>query len=617
MLALVLLPASLVGQYFDRAAVSDGSIDATGSLVAYTMREADTGSDRFVNQVHVVAAQGGTPRLVGSGWKPTFAPVGTALARLDTNGSRTTLLVRDNPDAPDRDIGSPSLEIHAYRWSPDGGRIAVAAEPISQLGDATLHAGAPGARLSLYLLDPAGGEPRRLTQDDFALGPAEPELAGLAEFDWLDNNRLIVSGRQDGSSEHPSGASLFIVSDDGSRRYLAGAGGRWHLPRVSPDRDWIAFTGQALGAAGWMASELIVIRPDGTGLKRLTVGADRDALDLAWGNDSRTLWYAVEDRGSRNILRIDTRNGRAGAGTTGTHVLSLEAIAPRGNWALAVRRTAHSPGTLVRFPLDKPHELLVMIEAPLASSEGEIEELDIPVAGNTLHAWLVRPPGFSVNRRAPLVVDLHGGPHAMAGAGYSPFALALANAGALVLRLNPRGSTGFGYDIVNGLADRWPGDEVADARAAIDALIERGLADSNAISVIGYGAGAASAAALRQADRRIGAAVLFCAGDSWLAGTSNPDAPLWSEWYAARPFTTVTSRWWERAAIQLRGSSPAPLLVVAGVANDLGVTHAREVSRQGTPVRVITMAGECADAGPGTQAAVLEQASSWLLRSRE
>src|SRR5690606_1478806 len=395
---------------------------------------------------------------------------------------------------------------------------------------ATLHAGDPGARLSLYLLDTAAGEPRRLTQDDFALGPAEPELAGLAEFDWLDNNRLIVSGRQDGSNEHPSGASLFIVNDEGNHRYLAGAGGRWHLPRVSPDRDWIAFTGQALGTAGWMASELIVMRADGTGLKRLTVGADRDALDLAWGSDSRTLWYATEARGSRNILRIDTRNGRAGAGTTGTHILSLEAVAPRGNWALAVRRTASSPGTLVRFPLDKPHELLVMIEAPLANHQGEIEELDIPVAGNTLHAWLVRPPGFTLERRWPLVIDLHGGPHAMAGAGYSPFALALANAGALVLRLNPRGSTGFGYDIANGLADRWPGDEVADVRAAIDALIERGLADSSAIGVIGFGAGAVSSAALRQADRRIGAAVLFCAGDSWLAGASMPDAPLWSEW---------------------------------------------------------------------------------------
>src|SRR5690606_18231101 len=103
-LALVLLPASLVGQYFDRTAVRDGSIDASGSQVAYTLREADIGADRFVNQVYLVAAQGGTPRLIGSGWKPTFAPVGTALARLDTIGSRTTLVVRDNPDATDRDI---------------------------------------------------------------------------------------------------------------------------------------------------------------------------------------------------------------------------------------------------------------------------------------------------------------------------------------------------------------------------------------------------------------------------------------------------------------------------------------------------------------------------------
>ncbi len=617
MLALA-SPMALPAQFFDRDAVVDGAIDVAGELVAYTMREADVAGDRFVMRVHTVAARGGTPAVVGSGFAPAFAPVGAALARLADSGGRTRLLVRDGASSVDRELGGDHTDITAFRWSPDGRRIAFAATPVVSLGRAELSPGLPGERQSLYVVDITDGTPARLTGDDFALGPAEPELDGLIEFDWLDNHRIVASGRQDGSAEHPGGASLFIIdADDGNRRYLAGAGGRWHLPRVSPDGDWIAFTGQALGSAGWMASELIVLRPDGTGLKRLTVGLDHDALDVAWGNDSRTVWFATEDRGSRNIQRVDSRNGRPGVGTSGTHILSLEAVAARGNWALAVRRTAHSPGTLVRFPLDKPHELLVMIEAQMAGFEGEIEELDIPVAGNTLHGWLIRPPGFSTERRWPLVVSLHGGPHAMAGAGYAPNALALANSGALVLRLNPRGSTGFGYDIANGLAGRWPDSDIADARAAIDMLVERALADSTRVSVIGFGAGAVSAAALRQADDRIDSAVLYCAGGDWLAGSSKPDLPMWSEWYAARPWLVEPSRWWERAGLALRGDSDAPVMVVAsnqpGLV-DFGLLHASELARPGVSRATIVTDGVCSDLGPGTQARILGQVSDWLLQ---
>lgn len=614
--AVVLLAAPLQAQWFDRTRVRDAAVDAGGGLVAYTLRAPVADGAGFADQVQVIPAEGGEAVVVGEGRRPAFAPQGTALARLVRAGDSTRLVVRDAPSAPDRIVATMAGEITAYRWSRDGASIALAAD--RDAGTGPDRSGDRNARLALHVVSSSGGAVRRLTADGFRLGPAEPELAGLAEFDWLDAGRLVVSGRAADAREAPESASLHVVDvATGTTRYLAGTGGRWHTPRVSPNGEWIAFTGQAITPQGWMAAELIILRPDGTGLRRLTVGLDRDVHDIAWSGDSRWLWFAVEDRGARNLMRVDARNGRLQPATTGTHLLELAAIAQRGDWAVAIRRTMTDPGSLVRFRLDRAHEFRFLVEQDARPFDGEVEELDLRGAGDTpVHGWLLRPPGLAAEARAPLLVDLHGGPHAMAGAGYAPFALAHAANGWLVLRANPRGSTGFGYDLSNGLLIRWPGDDVADLRAVLDALVARGLVDSTRIAVVGTGAGAVTAIALRAADPRISRTILRCAGSGWLPGGAGVDAPMWSEWMTTRPYRSAPLRWWELSSPRA-GDAMSPVLASSGpvAAWDpvaFTGTVLADLDRRGVVTTAWSLPVACPELGPRDQERLFEAERAFL-----
>jgi dipeptidyl aminopeptidase/acylaminoacyl peptidase len=605
--AILASQGTLPAQYFDRAAVRDASISADAQVVAFTLRSPSADVDRFDDTVFHLPADGGTPQPVGPGVAPAFSPIGTSLAWL----SGQALVIRETLTGSDRNITGDQLRVMAFRWAPDGARIAFVAESI---GLATSPA-------ALYVVDAAGGAARRLSPEGFAIGPAAPELPGLIEFDWLGPTRLVVSGRAPDATDGPHAASLHVVDlASGTLRYLAGKGGRWHLPVVSPNGEWIAFTGQALGPAGWMASELIVLKPDGSGLRRLTVGRDLDALDLAWASDSRTIWFAVEERGNRNLLRVDSRNSRIGTGTSGNHLLALQGIARRGDWALAVRATATSPGALIRFPLGRPHEMMVLHEPAGAEFTGEIEELDLSVPGTgNMHGWLLRPPQFDASRRYPLLVEIHGGPHAMAGAGYAPFALAHAAAGWLVLRLNPRGSTGFGFDLSNALLDRWPGRDMDDLQAAVSALVERGLVDTTKIVLAGTGAGAAVAVALRAADSRVAATILRCADGDWLMGGTGIDRPLWSEWHAARPFPRLAAEWWQGFGALAGVPKRSPLLVIEGSGSS---PHAATLSEMvhaaaGNASRFMRVPGSCREAGPTTQQRMFEVERGMLERLKD
>jgi acylaminoacyl-peptidase len=576
------------------------------------MRAPSADGARFVESVLLVDAEGGVPTAVGEGSRPAFAPVGEALARIVRRRDSTELVVRDTPTGTDRVVAIVDGEITALRWSPDASMLAFSADIASR------RVGDRNARLGLFVVAATGGAARELLAPGFRLGPAEPELAGLAQFDWLDATHLVISGRAADARVAAEAASLHIVDvATGSARYLAGTGGRWHTPRVSPNRDWIAFTGQAITPQGWMAAELIVLRPDGTGLKRLTVGLDRDAHDVAWSHDSRWLWFAVEDRGTRNLMRVEVRNARVQSATTGTHLLELAALAPRDGWGVAIRHAHNDPGSLLRFRLDRAHEFRFLAEQPPVEFGGEIEELDLRGAdGTAIQGWLFRPPGLAAGTRAPLLLDLHGGPHAMAGAGYAPFALAHAASGWLVVRANPRGSTGFGYDLSNGLLLRWPGDDVTDLRAVVDALVSRGLVDTTRIAVVGSGAGAVTAIALRAADTRISRTVLRCAGSGWLPGGDAVDRPMWSEWTAARPYRMAPMRWWEHASPR-PGEALSPVLGVEGRGDPLAPaaftgTVLADLDRRGVRTAALTFGGPCHELGPAEQRRLFEAEQAFL-----
>jgi Tol biopolymer transport system component/photosystem II stability/assembly factor-like uncharacterized protein len=166
---------------------------------------------------------------------------GPALVVLPLDGSRSRPLV-------------PVAEYFGgATWSPDGKTIALSG---------AARFGAP----SISLLDSATGRVERQIE------PSGLELiSGLA---WAPDGRTIaISARTD-----PGSSSIFIVNvDDGSLRRLTSCSGcQDSAPAWSPDGRYLAFSrGDDFGG------DLYLIRPDATGLRRVTTGAEIDCC-VSW-----------------------------------------------------------------------------------------------------------------------------------------------------------------------------------------------------------------------------------------------------------------------------------------------------------------------------------------------
>lgn len=130
----------------------------------------------------------------------------------------------------------------------------------------------------------------------------------------------------------------------------------------------------------------------------------------------------------------------------------------------------------------------------------EMKPVTINARDNTeIHGYLTLPK--SANKKLPLIVYPHGGPHGVRDYwGYDWEVQLLANSGYAVLQMNFRGSGGYGIGFENIGHGKWGTlmqDDITDATLA---MIENGVANKDKVCIYGasYGAYAALMGTVRE-----------------------------------------------------------------------------------------------------------------------
>lgn len=105
--------------------------------------------------------------------------------------------------------------------------------------------------------------------------------------------------------------------------------------------------------------------------------------------------------------------------------------------------------------------------------------------GRPIEGWIMKPLGWTKGRKYPLVLEIHGGPHAAYGWGFFQEFQCLAAAGFGVLYTNPHGSQGYGQDFVAATHHDWGGRDYRDLMGAVDWALKLGWVDPERLGVTG------------------------------------------------------------------------------------------------------------------------------------
>ncbi|NJP91103.1 S9 family peptidase [Nonomuraea sp. FMUSA5-5] len=207
-----------------------------------------------------------------------------------------------------------------------------------------------------------------------------------------------------------------------------------------------------------------------TGEQREIWLRDPGDLHAEWYDDGRGLLILRDDRARSHLHRYDLRGGGLTPIETPHGVIDEARPRPGGHveysWSSASRPpiVRSSNGQVVVNPIGPP-----------APPSVPVEDIDVEGEGGRIHALVSRPE--TGQAPYPTVFLLHGGPTAHDRDAFSPTVAAWVDAGFAVVRVNYRGSTGYG----SAWRDALHGDvghiELADVAAVRQWVVDHGIAD--------------------------------------------------------------------------------------------------------------------------------------------
>jgi len=583
---------------FELEWASGPQISPDGGRVVFERAGYDIMHDRERGSLWIVNSD-------GSGLRPLLDPgVNAGSPRWSPDGDRLLYVARGDEGAEIylrwMDTGQTAVLTHvtsspgAIAWSPDGNWIAFSMfvpespKPFASLpspprgadwGPAWIYIDQMNYRFNgagylplghrhIFVVPVEGSTPRQLTDGPFDDGAPV----------WAPDGRSIFfsANRHEDADYDPNDSEIYEVSvADGTITALTDRHGPDNGPTVSPDGSMIAYTGYDEHYQGYQLSRLYVMNRDGSEPRLVSGSLDRDVGALTWAGDGKSLYLLYEEEGDIKLANI-TLAGRVTTVTEGVNGLSIGRPYTGGQYTMSrdgrfafTQGAADHPPDLAVGRVGRPVQRVTRFNDDLFGHKqlGRVEPIwwESSYDQRRVEGWVVTPPDFDPNKKYPLLLEIHGGPFAGYGGGFSAEIQLYAAAGYVVLYSNPRGSTGYGEEFGNLIHHDYPNHDYDDLMSGVDAVIARGSVDTNNLFVTGGSGGGVLTAWIVGHTHRFRAAVVAKPVINWYSFVLTADAPgfFYKYWFPGYPWENL-EQYMRRSPISYVGNVTTPTMLLTG-----------------------------------------------------
>lgn len=562
--------------------IADPQLSPDGAQVAFTRVTVNEKKNRYETAIWAVdAAPRSAPRRLSNGPRdsaPRWSPDGKRLAFLRSVESEgkpqpAQIFLLSLTGGEPRQLTSLNRAVDSISWSPSGDSIAFAAttrpsdlEEKKKSEDQAPESDVRIVTQAIYRFNGPGYLDSTRTKHLWSVAvdaeDAKPKQLTTGDFDandltWSpDGSRIYFTSTPTFEPYYDiDDSDLFVIPKDGGEIVrVASIDGEIGRPAVSPDGRWIAFRGtQEKPVRTYVQPDLFVVSSaPGSTPRNLTAAYDYDVLaGLAgdqraprgggtsmpvWSADGRSLFFTSAEEGRSNLKRLDVETGRVSPWTNEPQEVISYSI--RNGRTVALISTPTIIGEL--FVVDDQGG-----RTPITNINGKLfdqltltapEEIFFPsFDGKRVHMLVQKPPDFQANRKYPLILNIHGGPHAAYGHTFVHEMQWMAAKGYVVVYPNPRGSSTFGEESGNLIQYAFPGPDYKDLMASVDAVLSRGYIDPKRLGVTGgSGGGILTNWVITQTDR-------------FAAAVSQRSIADWSSFWYTSDFTLFQPTWFRKA----------------------------------------------------------------------
>jgi len=518
-------------------------ISPDGKWVAYTVSETNFKTDAYIAQIWV--AESGTGRTFQltrgekSAGNARWSPDGSWLAfTSDRVGDRSQLFAIQPGGGEAVQLTKSETAVGGFVWSDDGKQIAyLATEPVpqalkdrkEQLGDFEVvrreytHLHLWTLNVAEAMTAPVVGK-QRTKNKEFSIGSGSWSPDGLRIAFGATVNPDLIQGVT-------SDIYVLTLADDSVKKVVAQPGPDSD-PRWSPDGKQLVFS-SAMGRTIYFHSNsrLAIVPAEGGTPRSITDGFDEQPGFVDW--NAKGLYFSGLEKTASHLYRVDPATAKI-TRVSGPNDLMAGGFTLTRN-GRRVAFSLSSPTALPEIAISDiesfaPRTLTAMTEQAKQFVLGTREVVSWKSQdGATIEGVLIKPADFDPAKKYPLLCIIHGGPTGIdrptllsPDTRYYPSDIWAAR-GALILKVNYRGSAGYGekfrqLNVRNlGVGDAW------DVLSGVEHLIKKGWVDPARVACMGWSQGGYISAFLTAASDRFKAISVGAGISNWATYYYNTD----------------------------------------------------------------------------------------------
>lgn len=641
---------------------NDVQISPDGRYVVYVRHGFDIMKDNTHRSLWLVDTKTGshTPLFDDqhSYGNPTWSPDGSRLAFSSNRAGRNQIHVYHLATKTSSAITEVTESPRQFSWSNDGKQLAflmnVAAEKTAYAKavkkpkkpkDAKWAKPAIVVERTYYQRDGAGVLPDSYSQifvvpsdGGYARQLTEGAFSHSGPLAWVENDSaLVFSANRNTDWEYQVNESdLWKVAVQTSElEQVTDLPGREYAPVTSPDGKQLAFLHRGNAAIPYHNSKLRIMQLGNQKQRELLSDFDRSVGSPMWlSNDSLSIQYA--DRGRYKLAEV-TLNGKktdwindvGGVSVSRPYMSGMYSVARQGGKVAYTQGSSYRPADVAVFDVPKRGNAKVSTLTALNDDVlghrqlGEVHEFTYTSSfdDTEIHGWYITPPNYDPNKKYPLLLEIHGGPHLAYGPMFAAEQQRYAAEGYIVFYNNYRGSTSYGAEHALKLDGFYSSErDHADHMAGIDVLIDKGMVDENNLFIAGGSAGGIATAYAVGLTDRFNAAAATNPVINWISKTLTADSYLGQihNQFPAKPWEDY-EHYWKRSPLSMAGNVKTPVMLFSGE-NDRRVPmseieqfyQALQLQKVDTAMVRVPDASHGVTARPSNMIAKIEHTLAWF-----